>query len=375
MKENWQFRILYFWAILFVVCGHAGLNNIGGGVISDLLPIKSFHLGIFAFGAGYFFWKHINDKTFKIIKYKFKKTIIPLYIWTFIYGLVIQVLHNFGYKIGLTLSLKNLLWTPLYSGHAYIFNLGSWFLVPLFMLHSFTALIKPLLKKKNGSIIVFIFYLLLGMLGIELSFSLKREWLLLTRFLYFLPFFGLGLLYKDKLENKDTSSNMLYFSIILIIKFIIIYFSGKAISYSPANMVYFENFYLPYINGFLGIAFWLRVSKILIPLLKNNKLVNIISKNTFAIMMHHMLGFFLLNCFWLFLSLNFKFINGFNVESFSSQMYYMYLPKKLNQFKILYVISGIGISLLIDKIIKLLKGKMKVPKFKFLNKNKPFLKI
>ncbi len=356
-KENFQFRILYFIGIILVLCGHTK----GGGIILDnWFHSKTFHLGLFAFGSGYFFYKHLKDRPLDIIKYKFKKTIVPLYIWTFIYGIIIQILHQFGYKLGLGLSLKNLLWTPLYSGHAYVFNLGSWFLVPLFLLQAFTAILIPVLKRTNGSIFIFILYMILGMIGIQLSFSLKNvQWLLLLHFLYFLPFFGLGILYKNKLEKIDKVDNVIYFAIIFTIKLFIIYFTGKLTHYDPANMQRFENFYLPYINGFLGIAFWLRVSKILVPSLKNSKIVNIISKNTFAIMMHHMVGLFLVNCCWLLLATNFNFIEGFSIKRFNSELFYTYNPKNLSQFNIIYLISGIIVSLLINKVTIIIKNKVK----------------
>ncbi len=201
--------------------------------------------------------------------------------------------------------------------------------------------------------------MILGMIGIQLSFSLKNsQWLLLLHFLYFLPFFGLGLLYREKLEKIDKGDNFIYFAIIFTIKLFIIYFTGNLTNYAPSNMMGFENFYLPYINGFLGIAFWLRVSKILVPALKNSKIVNIISKNTFAIMMHHMFGLFLVNCCWLVLATNFNFIEGFSIERFNSKLFYTYNPKNLSQFNIIYLISGIIVSLLINKVTIIVKNKI-----------------
>ena len=109
----------------------------------------------------------------------------------------------------------------------------------------------------------------------------------------------------------------------------------------------------------MGIAFWLRFAKILVPSLKDSKVVNLISKNTFAIMMHHMVGIFLVNCCWLFLSNNLNFISGFNIENFNSEFYYTYMPKNLSNFNIIYLISGILISLLINKGVTIIKSKLK----------------
>ena len=163
---------------------------------------------------------------------------------------------------------------------------------------------------------MFIIYLILGMIGVQIAIYgyNKHYWLILTRFLYFLPFFGLGYIYNLYLEKKDTINNTIYFSIIMLIKLVIIYIEGKLVIYQVVGSVGFENFYMPFINGFLGIAFWFRIAKILEPVLKDSKVVNKISKNSFAIMMHHLFGSFLFNCFIAFLASNFNFISNLFVS-------------------------------------------------------------
>ena len=52
-NENLTFRALYLIAIVLVVDGHTTLDDMFG--MGDLSRYYSFHLMLFAFGAGYFF--------------------------------------------------------------------------------------------------------------------------------------------------------------------------------------------------------------------------------------------------------------------------------------------------------------------------------
>ena len=56
---------------------------------------------------------------------------------------------------------------------------------------------------------------------------------------------------------------------------------------------------LPYVTAITGIAFWLRVAKLITPIIKNKKLVRMISDNTYSIMIHHIFAFMIVNwAFW-----------------------------------------------------------------------------
>ena len=55
-EENYVFRALYLLAIVFVVDGHTTLSDMFD--LGGLFRYYSFHLMLFAFGAGYFFRLH-----------------------------------------------------------------------------------------------------------------------------------------------------------------------------------------------------------------------------------------------------------------------------------------------------------------------------
>lgn len=367
-KENLQFRILYFIGIILIVANHAGNGSIS--LVYEWFPAYSFHIGLFVFASGYFFIKNRDVKTIDFIKKLVIKFLIPLFAWNLVYGLLIVFLSQFGYHLGNSFNFKTLFLTPLYNGHQFSFNLASWFLFPLFVIQLINIFIVKLINKKEKLYYVYFFIsLLLGFLGVILAINgyYKGFYLLLVKVLYFLPFFSLGILYRLKLEKYDKLSNLLYFGILFLITLISIYAFGGIKKYTPALCNDFDNFYRPFLTGFLGIAFWLRVSKILVPSIGNSKFVKIISKNTFAIMMHQFLGFFLLNTLFYWVFKIFKIYNRFDEFLYKNKIYYFYLPKNLKQFYLLYVVAGIGVSLLISYGLRKLKNKIK-SKYKIVKK-------
>lgn len=94
--------------------------------------------------------------------------------------------------------------------------------------------------------------------------------------------------------------------------------------------------------------FWLRISRNLLPCLKENKIINYLGNNTWEIMMHHLFVFFIIN---LFLSIVSPIIglDGFS-DDFRKNIYYSYIPGN-DRFKIFYTLSGIFIPLVIKYFI------------------------
>lgn len=366
-KENIQFRILYFIGIILIVANHAGGGSMSLGY--EWFPAYSFHVALFVFASGYFFVKNKDAKIIDFIKKLVIKFLVPLFVWNLVYGLLTVFLEQYGYHLGNPISFRSLFLSPMYSGHQFSFNLASWFIFPLFVIQLLNIFIIKLINKKDKLYYVyFVITLLLGFLGIILAMNgfNKKFFLLLVKVLYFLPFFSLGILYRVKLEKYDKSKNLVYFGVVFLIALITIYLYGGVKKYTPALCNDFDDFYRPFLVGFLGIAFWLRISRILVPALKDSKLVKTISKNSFSIMMHHFLGFFLLNTLWHWFFQIVHVYNDFDEMMYKNKIYYFYLPQDLKHFYLLYVIFGIGISLLIayltDKLFKSIKSKYKIVK-------------
>lgn len=360
-SKNYVFSFLYCIGTILIVAGHC--RNGGINLFFDFFPIYSFHLGLFMFCSGYFYKDKCEENFKEYFFKKLKRFIIPMYIWNFVYGIFVLLIRRRGFTIGQNITLYNLIIAPLVDGHQFQYNMCLWYLPSLFLIEISTCLVRKIVKKKLriNEYIFFIIYLFLGMLGVYLSNNgINKEWnLLLVRFLYFLPFFGLGLLYNRKLENKDNLKNTIYFSILLIIVLIIIFSNNGTVKYTPSWCNDFsDNLILPFIIGFIGIAFWLRIAKIVEPISKKSKLVDTIQSNVLAISTHQFLGFFILKYIFAICS---KFIftfNDFNWNKFKTDIWYYYIPINKTQFLILYLIAGIVIPIYINKILKIIKEKV-----------------
>ena len=361
-NKNYTFVFLYAIGSILIVASHCG--NGGINLFFDIFPPYAFHLGLFMFCSGYFY-KSKNEDNFRgyFLK-KVKRLIIPMYVWNIVYGLFVQLTRIKGFTIGFDFTLYNVVIAPLINGHQFTYNMCFWFIPELFLIEMITCLLRKLLNKyiKINEYIFFIFYLLLGILGVYLSnLGLNSGWMLLVlRTLFFFPFFGMGILYNRKLEKYDKLSNIKYFSLILTIQFIIIFILGKVPSFTPSWCIDFTDIiFLPFLVGYLGIAFWLRIAKILEPLAKSSKIINCISENALPIMAHQFFGFFVLKSIYAVLSKITPLFHDFNFPEFKKNIWYYYIPNNTISFYFLYLVFGIVIPILIAYLIDKCKKKIK----------------
>ena len=344
------------------------VNSGGVSLFYEWFAPYAFHLALFVFTSGYFYKEDNEKHVTKYIWKKFKRLIIPMYIWNLIYGIFVQITRLKDFTIGGDFNFTNLVIAPITNGHQFIYNMASWFLVPLFIVETINVIFRKLAKKiKIRNEYVFsVVYLLLGMAGIKFASegNYAPGWqLLLDRVLYFLPFYGLGILYKTKLEEKDKLNNIAYFSIVFLLQLIVITANKGLITYTPSWCNNFTgDLILPFIIAILGIAFWLRVARIIEPIIKNSKVVNLIADNTYAIMMHQFMGFFIVKTIFALLSKFIPMFKDFNWNLYKTDIWYLYLPENLSQWRIVYLIAGIAIPIVISISIRKL--------FKLINKTK-----
>ena len=129
-EENLVFRALYLIAIIFVVDGHTTLDDMFS--MGNLFRYYSFHLMLFAFGSGYFFRQRRGLA--QDILTRARRLLVPLYVWNLSYGVGAAFLRRFGgFAIGQPLSAYTLLLAPLVDGEHFGWNLGAWFIFPLFL--------------------------------------------------------------------------------------------------------------------------------------------------------------------------------------------------------------------------------------------------
>lgn len=355
---NYDFKFLYAIGMILVVAGHC--SNGGVSIFYDWFTPYAFHLPLFIFASGYFYKKNDINNCTKSIWHKIKKLILPFYLWNFVYAIIIQILHHLGFQFGDPISFHSLIIAPLINGHQYALNCPSWFVAPLFYIYLLNLIIRKLLKHANDWIF-FILFLVFGMCGIKLAMLGYTHgwWLALTRSLAMLPFYGLGILYRSKLEEKDTLCHFTYFTIVLFLQLLLITKCGGTKGYAFVWFEDVDSLYLPYIAGTLGIAFWLRIAKILSPVTKNSVHINWIADHSFTIMINHLSGFFILNCCYACIN---YYSHGhklayFDWSQFRTNVYYQIVPKGLSQYLILYLISGFIISFVIQCLVDIIKRK------------------
>lgn len=359
-RVNYTMKLMYALGILFVVSGHV-VKTGGISLFYEWFPPYSFHLALFAFCSGYFYEeKNENEVGTYIIK-KIKKFIVPLYVWNFIYGLFVLITHQFGFSIGANFSIYNLLIMPIVHGMKFHYNLASWFLMSLFLVQVvYIVLRKIVALKKHKELILIIIFSILGFLGIYLARNgyNKGLYLTLVRVLYFLPFYATGYIYNKVLEKKDTLSNRVYFLLIMLGSLLVVGLIGYYPKYTPSSCHDFKNGILtPFIVGYLGIFFWLRISKILTPYFGKNKYVNILADNTLPIVFHQFLGFMTIKSVFAIGHKFFGLFNDFSMLKFKSDIWYYYMPYNNTRFLILYVIAGLIIPIILARLYGKIKAR------------------
>lgn len=353
---NHQMLILQAIGIIIVVLGHKG----GISLLTDWFPSYSFHMPLFVFISGYFYKKSNEEDLLRFIKKKFINLMIPYFIWNILYGILSNVLaaHNI-IRFTKEITFWNLFIEPFISGHQFGLNVASWFVPALFLIQIFYVLIRRIFNnsKLYNEYAFMTLFSILGILGVVLGnegFTVGFE-LTLTRTLFLISFFQLGHFYKDKLEHRDKLNNFTYFMILFTVQFFI------TLKYKNLDfvVVFWNNFnrdniLLPFISSFTGIFLWLRISKILVPSLKDSRTIQSIGGNTFTIMMHHELVFFCINSILalVYVDLN---LTNFSIESYETNGWYGYniVGSKSLAF---YVVCGVFVPLAVKKIVSNLKG-------------------
>ncbi len=273
---------------------------------------------------------------------------VPFFLCNIFYGFLVLCSKQFGIFIGGDFTLNNLLIAPLYHGHQFVYNLATWFVVPLFVL----VIVNNLLFKcfsfvsQKREIILFVIYLIFGVLSIKLSrMGYNTDWyLLVVRTMFLMPMFGLGLLYK-KYHFLDSVNTWLYLFVVMLLQYPLLVYYGGTMGNNIAWMTDFKGgMLLPFCLEFLGILFWLRIAKVLEPIAKNSYFINEIGSHTFEIMTHHLLAMFLVKSVIAFVAV-FVTIN-FNFYEFTHNIWYYYCPKGIWQSHFFYTIAGVTLPLL-----------------------------
>lgn len=262
--------------------------------------------------------------------------------------------------MGEKLSLKSLFISPVLHGHQFIFNLGGWFIIPLFMVETLNIVLRKCLsfiKEQNVKDCIYILiFTTAGIFGTYYSqFRENDLQLVLFRMLHFLPFYAFGFFYRYYLENNFRIPSLVYFSIIFSLTLLIKTKYPNSLGFEQSWCKFGNHYLLPYIIGVLGIMFWLRIAKILTLILGKNKIINEIADNTFSITINHFIGFMIVKTYFVFCAKLFKCFTDFDFVAYKTDIWYYYLPYTW-LFSIVYVVAGIVVSLYMQKTITVIKN-------------------
>ena len=347
-NENFMLRALYLIAIILVVDGHTPFKDMfdWGG----LFGYYSFHLMLFAFGSGYLLSEGEEAHPLSFIARTARRLLVPLLAWNALYGVGAALLQRFGgFELGEPLSAYTLLLAPFTDGQHFVYNLGSWFVFPLFLVQAAYILLRRLLRAlpRGREAAAFALCLIPGALAVNLCYAGKQAEapLFLLRTLILLPGYALGVLYRRRLERLDTLPTVPYLTALVALR-ALFFLRYENLSYLLSDCSYFPcGAFGVYAGGAIAIAFYVRVARLLAPAVERSRALLAVSRHTFDIMMHHYMGFFALDC--VFLLANWLGVGAadFSVRAFRTQMPYLYAPDGHWQVNALYVLAGLLLPL------------------------------
>lgn len=349
-EENKQMRILSAIGMILVVAGHLGysLFDVGG-----LFPYYSFHVFIFLFVSGYFYREEAEQHLLRYIGKKCKTLLLPYFIWNLAYGILAVLLHRTGFSIGGELTLWNLFIEPFVSGHQFLYQFPAWFVPALFLIEVLNVLGRKVLSflhlKKEW--LIFAVCLLLGIATVALAKGghVWGYYKFPGRLLFMMPGFQLGRIYKEKLENRvNKISDGRYFFVVLGVQ-LLTTICCRGLAFSAVWVTGFANAaFIPYLTVVTGIAFWLRISGLISRIPSVGSWLMRIGRNTYAIMMHHVFWFFVVNAICYLLSCTTALCAEFDAVLFFTDINYVYTIGGSDAGKCIYLIAGIGMPLLLS---------------------------
>ncbi len=350
MIYNYTFGILSAFGIIFVVLGHVDTNIL---TFDGWLPYYSFHMQLFMFISGYFFKKSDVNNLVKYVGKKIKRLLIPFYIWNFVYLLVNTILKMFppingtiSYGMGNTISFYHMFLAPWVEDQPIGFHVSTWFMIALFLVEMYNLALQWICSKLKiaNEWIMLAFTLLIAVMGwFFINHGAMGFGKIACRSMYCLFFFRLGQWYKEIGEDRDTVNSSIYFVILILAQTVIrVVYDDLAIGvYGCVN---FEHLPMLLILPIIGIAFWLRVAKILTPILQNVTWFIYLGKNTMHVMIHHLFAIFIMQSVIAFVHCKLFEIPRFDLASYASWVYYLYAPN--SSLRLLFAILSIAMVLI-----------------------------
>lgn len=376
---NMTFGLLSGFAIIMVVAGHLGYDLMAAG---GLFPYYSFHVPLFLFISGYFYKDAEEEHPLAYIVRKCRRLLVPYLAWNLFYGLIAHFLRTCGLAIGEEISFRTLFLTPFLHGYQFLYNYAAWFVPVLFFIEVMNLfmriitrqlLAKPLqtfirtLNGQNASdgvsadsvnhVLEWLYLAVCLLVGMAVvSFAIEgRVWGIYKtpgRILFLFPCFQMGQFYRKNLEKHDTLGSLPYFAVLLGIQ-TLLHLCCNGLGFSAVWCTSFANGpVIPYVTIVSGIAFWLRIARLLTPVAGENRAVKYLGQNTFTVMMHHIMIFMLIKIILAGVAAHSGFCADFDFEQFKTYIDYIYLVRGVEHFKMVYLAAGVSIPLLLRYLME-----------------------
>lgn len=355
--------------MVMVVAGHIGYNIM---TVGELFPYYSFHVPLFMFISGYFYKESEEKHPFVYVKKKVCRLLVPYLAWNLVYGIVAWAMRAGGFAMGEGVSLRTLLLAPFLHGYQFIYNYAAWFVPVLFVIEVMNLFMRiltgrvlqmlPQRKRTEAGgrtidgeprepVALEWFYLcgslLVGMAVVCLAIGghVWGDYKAPGRILFLYPCFQMGQVYRRKLERHDTIGNLPYFAVLLSVQ-VILHLCCNGLAFSSVWCTGFANGpVIPYVTIVSGIAFWLRIAKVLTPVAKSGRLIRYMGQHTYTVMMHHVLVFLLIKMILAGVAACTDFCGDFDLGQFYTNIDYIYLVNGAEHFKMVYLAAGVMLPL------------------------------
>lgn len=359
--------ILSALGILFVVDAHSG----GGiGFFTSIFPYDSFFMPMFMFISGYFWKEQTIDSWGSVaadLWRKFRKLMVPYLIWAVFYGFLVLAVNSCGMRWP-DPSLREFIYSLATDGTTFGLNGAAWFVPTLFAVTAVYTVTRRLLGRRWKDVTALTAFVVIGSVTVYLvqrPDGVYVKALHLYKLCFFIQFFHLGYYFHKRLEKWFDSVPALGMCLSMAgINLILLAVYGDISFGRYASMSGFtaNNPLLPLITSVTGIFFWLKVAKLIQPVLGSSSLVNYISGNTFFIMMHHLL---FINVFSAILCggmhLGIPVLSRFDTAAFRTDPWYLYVPN--DWLKAAYFLFSISATVLacrgFDRVVAQLTGRRK----------------
>lgn len=266
MKKNVSIQVIRIISMLFVIIGCHLLSELNSPVLAKMGQFFNVGVFIFFFISGYLFGKKKIDNYKKWYLDRFKKIIIPVYIFVFVYFAIAVILNKFHLQqfINCILNLEYYLGAPVGLGHL-------WFITIILLCYICTPVFKHISEKYYKSITMHIIGVIIAIITSYIHPKLGR-----TMFYLYTYFLGINFKFFENFRfNKKAIILLAVFS--LIIRLIGNYFWD--------NTIFYDIIIYSLTQTIIGICVFIYFFKFIA--IKENKVINYMDSISFYLYITH----------------------------------------------------------------------------------------